>query len=520
MLFIHSFIHSFTQTEAAGTQEERDNTHTCACAGPQSAAARNFWRCQRASLQRVQAHGAIQAGRHKPLGAHSQAGDHRGCAPALERLSEQALGCARGSGRLTRCGVLYRHYQGHGRVSRQGTSTDQHHAQGPACWCRTANHSLSSFCTPCQSWRGICGCRYRSRSWAQHMQAPSAAASHAGSAEAGAGALRPRAPRTRVTSSVWTTAPWSAAHTLMAPSRLPDTCERGAGIRYAQSGCTGAARRRACCPGTRAPARRRRGGAGGCRGSTVPEALSLNITPPRESRTCWPASAGHIARSTVRHRRIVKFLAVHPAMAPRRGGGGAAWPLAAAGRPARPGRRPRRGGRRGGAAHQEGQAGDRAQAGGEAGDAAGARARVPEQRAAAARRAQRAQVVHRHAARLVRARQQPPARQHLRARAQEGVSAAPARPHPPCAHPRPRLPSRLSLQSLRACARPPCNPLSHAGGGPKKNPLRHPPAAAQRLVRRRPPPAPAHPPPSRRPKVPAHCGRRGSGRQGGVPAAP
>ena len=68
---------------------------------------------------------------------------------------------------------------------------------------------------------------------------------------------------------------------------------------------------------------------------------------------------------------------------------------------------------RGRAAHQEGRAGQRAQAGGQAGDAAGARARVPEQRAAAVGRAQRAQVVHRHAARLVRARQQPPARQHL-----------------------------------------------------------------------------------------------------------
>lgn len=38
-----------------------------------------------------------------------------------------------------------------------------------------------------------------------------------------AGAPRPRAPRTRVTSSACTTAPRSAAHTLMAPSRLPDT---------------------------------------------------------------------------------------------------------------------------------------------------------------------------------------------------------------------------------------------------------------------------------------------------------
>jgi len=114
--------------------------HTCACAALQSGAACRGRRCQRASLQRVQAHGAIQAGRHKPLGAHGQAGDHRGCAPALERLSEQALGCARGSGRLMRCGVLYRHYQGHGRVSRQGSQ----HRPAPC----TGPGMLVSHCKP------------------------------------------------------------------------------------------------------------------------------------------------------------------------------------------------------------------------------------------------------------------------------------------------------------------------------------------------------------------------------------
>lgn len=72
--------------------------------------------------------------------------------------------------------------------------------------------------------------------------------------------------------------------------------------------------------------------------------------------------------------------------------------------------------------HQEGQPRVRPQACGEAGDAAGARTRVPQQRAAAVCGPQRAQVVHRHAARLVRARQQPPARQHLRGAPGPGIS--------------------------------------------------------------------------------------------------
>jgi len=155
---------------------------------------------------------------------------------------------------------------------------------------------------------------------------------------------------------------------------------------------------------------------------------------------------------------------------------------------ARPGRRPRRGRRRGGVAHQEGQAGDRAQAGGEAGDAAGARARVPEQRAAAARRAQGAQVVHRHAARLVRARQQPPARQDLRARAPAGVSAAPARALAPCTRPRPRPPSRLGPRSYRACTLPPCNLPGRRPDAPPCGTRQQPPSGscgAARLPRRR-----------------------------------
>ena len=69
---------------------------------PGSPTAGRAHRSQRSSLQRVQAHGSVQAGRNEPLGAHSQAGDHRRCTPAFERLPEQALGCTQRSWRLTR----------------------------------------------------------------------------------------------------------------------------------------------------------------------------------------------------------------------------------------------------------------------------------------------------------------------------------------------------------------------------------------------------------------------------------
>jgi hypothetical protein len=316
--------------------------HTCACAGPQSAAACCARRCQRASLQRVQAHGAIQAGRHKPLGAHGQAGDHRGCAPALERLSEQALGCTRGrEGFCPWCAVSA--LPGGQEVTRQDTQREQHHSMGPACWCRTASRSLSSSRrvtnprSACMHLTAVPEPRRCRELRSRRGRTAAARAAHARDVQRldnGPAVSRPHIDRA-----------------LAAAGHL--RARRGS--RYAQSGCcTGAACRRACCPGTRAPARRRRGAAGGCRGSTVPEALSLNVTPPREMRTCWPTSAGHSARSTVRHRRTVKILAVHPAMAPRWGGGGAAWPPAAAGPPAPRGGAPGRAGQRAGAGRRRG----------------------------------------------------------------------------------------------------------------------------------------------------------------------